>query len=71
MQAKHRFMVTALTHRYRQDSADKFLDELRQVLGAFRRSLRDGARSAAVIVTRAEAGVARETVCMFMLIGLA
>ena len=61
MQAKHRFMVSALTHRYRQDSADRFLDEMRQTLGSFRRSLRDGSQSAAVVVTRAEAVVAQET----------
>ena len=61
MQAKHRFMVTALTHRYRQDAADKFLDEMRRTLGSFRHSLRDGSRSAAVVVTRAESVVARET----------
>jgi arsenite/tail-anchored protein-transporting ATPase len=62
MQAKHRFMVSALTHRYRQDAADAFLDEMRRTLGLFRQSLRDRSRSAAVVVTRAEAVVARETV---------
>lgn len=61
MQAKHRFMVSALTHRYRQDAADAFLDEMRQTLGSFRRSLRDGAQSAAVVVARAESVVLRET----------
>jgi arsenite-transporting ATPase len=61
MQAKHRFMVSALTHRYRQDAADAFLDEMRRTLGLFRESLRDGSRSAAVVVTRAEEVVARET----------
>ena len=61
MQAKHRFMVTALTHRYRQDAADDFLDEMRRTVGSFRRSLRDGSRSSAVVVTRAESVVARET----------
>ena len=61
MQAKHRFMVSALTHRYRQDSADRFLDEMRQTVGSFRRSLRDASQSAAVVVTRAESVVARET----------
>jgi arsenite-transporting ATPase len=29
MQDKHRFMVRALTHRYRRDRADAFLDEMR------------------------------------------
>ena len=61
MQAKHRFMVSALTHRYRQDAADAFLDEMRQTLGSFRHSLRDSSRSAAVVVTRAESVVAQET----------
>ena len=61
MQAKHRFMVSALTHRYRHDSADAFLDEMRRTLGSFRHSLRDGSRSAAVVVTRAESVVAHET----------
>ncbi|HKN65549.1 MAG TPA: TRC40/GET3/ArsA family transport-energizing ATPase [Gemmatimonadaceae bacterium] len=61
MQAKHRFMVSALTHRYRQDAADRFLDEMRQTLGSFRRALRDGSRSGAVVVTRAESVVVRET----------
>ena len=61
MQAKHRFMVSALTHRYRHDAADAFLDEMRRTLGMFRQSLRDGSRSAAVVVTRAEGVVARET----------
>jgi len=61
MQAKHRFMVSALTHRYRQDAADRFLDEMRRTLGSLRLALRDGSRSAAVVVTRAESVVARET----------
>ena len=61
MQAKHRFMVSALTHRYRQDAADRFLDEMRRTLGSFRQALRDGSRSAAVVVTRAESVVLRET----------
>lgn len=61
MQGKHRFMVSALTHRYRQDVADEFLDEMRRTLGSLRQSLRDRSRSAAVVVTRAESVVARET----------
>ena len=61
MQAKHRFMVSALTHRYRRDAADEFLDEMRHTLGSFRQSLRDRSRSAAIVVTRAEGVVARET----------
>lgn len=61
MQAKHRFMVSALTHRYRHDAADEFLDEMRRTLGLFRQSLRDRSRSGAVVVTRAEGVVAQET----------
>lgn len=61
MQDKHRFMVSALTHRYRADAADAFLDEMRQQLDAFRGMLADPARSAAVLVTRAEPLVTAET----------
>lgn len=62
MQAKHRFMVSALTHRYRRDAADDFLDEMRQLVAGLRRSLGDAARTAAVLVTRAEPVVVEETV---------
>jgi arsenite-transporting ATPase len=62
MQAKHRFMVRALTHRYRRDEADEFLDEMRQTLGALRLALGDGTRAGAVLVTRAEPVVVNETV---------
>ena len=61
MQAKHRFMVSALTHRYRHDAADEFLDEMRRTLGSFRQALRDRAQAAAIVVTRAEGVVVRET----------
>jgi arsenite-transporting ATPase len=61
MQAKHRFLVSALTHRYREDAADAFLDEMRRTLGLLRQSLGDRSRASAVVVTRAELVVARET----------
>lgn len=61
MQAKHRFMVSALTHRYRADAADAFLDEMRRQLAALDAVLRDPARSAMVLVARAEEVVAEET----------
>jgi arsenite-transporting ATPase len=35
MQSKHRFMVRALTQRYRADGADAFLDEMRSRSGRF------------------------------------
>ena len=49
MQDKHRFMVRALTHRYRRDRADDFLDEMRSRIDtlrgrARRRRLRRGRR---------------------------
>ena len=62
MQAKHRFMVSALTHRYRRDVADDFLDEMRRTLGRLRSALGDSARAGAVLVTRAEPVVTSETV---------
>ena len=45
MQDKHRFMVRALTHRYRRDRADDFLDEMRARIDTLRRPLADGDRS--------------------------
>ena len=41
MQDKHRFMVRALTHRYRRDRADDFLDEMRARIDALRAALAD------------------------------
>jgi arsenite/tail-anchored protein-transporting ATPase len=61
MQSKHRFMVSALTHRYSSDAADEFLAAMRGIMGSLRSSLCDAARSAAVLVTRAEAVVISET----------
>ena len=61
MQEKHRFMVRALTHRYRRDRADEFLDEMRDTIGTLRDALTDARRSATVIVCRAEPVVVAET----------
>lgn len=61
MQAKHRFMVSALTRHYRRDEADSFLAEMRRAIGGLRAALGDPARAAAVLVTRDEAVVLNET----------
>ena len=62
MQAKYRFMVSALTHRYRRDVADDFIDEMRRTIGQFRATLGDATRAGAVLITRAEPVVVSETV---------
>jgi len=61
MQDKHRFVVSALTHRYKRDAADAFLDEMRSRVGDLKRVLSDHASAAAVVVARAEPVVAVET----------
>ncbi|HTK52162.1 MAG TPA: TRC40/GET3/ArsA family transport-energizing ATPase [Gemmatimonadaceae bacterium] len=61
MQEKHRFMVRALTHRYRRDRADEFLDEMRRSIDGLRAALADGKSVAAIVVTRPEAMVLAET----------
>jgi len=61
MQEKHRFMVRALTHRYRRDAADAFLDEMRDTIGTLRGALTDATRSSAIVIGRAEPVVAAET----------
>ena len=62
MQGKHRFMVSALTHRYRGDAADAFIDEMRSQIERLRSLLLDPQRSAMVLVARPEGVVAAETV---------
>ncbi|MBX6332187.1 MAG: ArsA family ATPase [Gemmatimonadaceae bacterium] len=62
MQDKHRFMVQALTHRYRPEQADWFLDRMRSDLEALERVLTDPRRVAVVLVTRPEPLVAEESV---------
>lgn len=61
MQEKHRFMVRALTHRYRRDRADEFLDDMRHRIDGLRAALSDGESVAAIVVTRPEAMVLAET----------
>jgi arsenite-transporting ATPase len=61
MQEKHRFMVRALTHRYRADDVDRFIESMRSRLLAFRAALADPERFAVVLVTRAETLVVDET----------
>jgi len=61
MQAKHRFMVRALTRRYRRDRADDFLDRMGERIDALRAALADEHALAAVVVTRQEPVVAAET----------
>ena len=61
MQDKHRFMVRALTHRYRRDRADEFIADMRQRVDGLRRALADATALAAVVITRAEPVVEAET----------
>ncbi|HEV8446028.1 MAG TPA: ArsA family ATPase [Gemmatimonadaceae bacterium] len=61
MQDKHRFVVSALTHRYKRDAADAFIDEMRSRVDALKRALADHGSVAAVVITRAEPVVALET----------
>lgn len=61
MQGKHRFMVRALTHRYRRDRADDFLDEMRRRIDRLRTILADAGSLAAVLVVRAEPVVEAES----------
>jgi len=61
MQDKHRFMVRALTHRYRRDRADDFIDDMRSRIDTLRHALADDTSVAAVVVTRAESVVESET----------
>jgi len=61
MQSKHRFMVQALTHRYRRDAADGFLDDMRRMLANLRSALADASESRAVLVSRGEPVVVCES----------
>jgi arsenite-transporting ATPase len=61
MQDKHRFMVRALTHRYRADEADAFLRETASRVEALLATLRDPARAAALLVMRPEPVVLAES----------
>ena len=61
MQEKHRFMVKALTHRYRADAADALIDSLRSRVDNLQKLLTDPKRCRAVLVTRDEPVVQAET----------
>jgi arsenite-transporting ATPase len=61
MQDKHRFMVRALTHRYRRDRADDFLTEMRARIDRLRATLADDRSLAALVITRPEPVVEAET----------
>jgi arsenite-transporting ATPase len=61
MQEKHRFMVRALTHRYRRDRADEFLEDMRLRIERLRSALSDGSSLAALLVTRIEPVVEAES----------
>ena len=61
MQEKHRFMVRALTHHYREDSADRFIRELQGEVEAIAARLRDASRTSVVLITRDEPVVAAES----------
>jgi arsenite-transporting ATPase len=61
MQEKHRFMVRALTHRYRSDAADALIAELRERVETLQKILTDPNRCAAILVTRDEPVVQAET----------
>jgi arsenite-transporting ATPase len=61
MQEKHRFMVRALTHRYRADAADALIADLRQRMEGLQKILTDPARCRAILVTRDEPVVQAET----------
>ncbi|MDQ4079576.1 MAG: ArsA family ATPase, partial [Gemmatimonadota bacterium] len=62
MQDKHRFMVRALTRRWRADAADAFLIDMRERVDALRATLTDPKRTAVVLVTRPDPMVVAETV---------
>ena len=61
MQEKHRFMVRALTHRYRADAADALITELRDRVEGLQKILTDPQRCRAIVVTRDEPVVQAET----------
>jgi len=62
MQGKHRFMVSALLHRYRPDAADAFIEDLRGKVTRLRGLTTDPTRAAVLLVSRPEPVVLAETV---------
>lgn len=61
MQEKHRFMVRALTHRYRTDAADALIAELQERVETLQQALTDPKRTSAVLVVRPEPVVIAES----------
>ena len=61
MQEKHRFMVQALSRRYRSDAADAFIADMRGRVDALRTTLTTPERTAVALVTRLEPMVLAET----------
>ncbi|MDQ6887557.1 MAG: ArsA family ATPase [Gemmatimonadota bacterium] len=61
MQEKHRFMVRALTRRYRSDEADAFLAQMRQQTESIHTTFTNARRLAVCLVSRPEAVVVAET----------
>ena len=61
MQEKHRFMVQALSRRYRPDAADAFISDMRDRVDALRTTLSTPDRTAVALVTRLESMVVAET----------
>ena len=61
MQDKHRFMVRALTHRYRRDASDELIGQLRGKLGDLTNDLTDPTHVAAILVSRPEPVVVAES----------
>jgi arsenite-transporting ATPase len=60
MQDKHRFMVRTLTHRYRRDRADTFLDDMRERIEMLRAGLADAPGSGGnIALHRRVAGASR------------
>ena len=62
MQGKHRFMVSALMHRYRPDEADSFIADLRSRVTRLHALMTDSRRAAVLLVLRPEPVVVAETV---------
>ena len=61
MQAKHRFMVRALARSYRADDADRFLQEMEQLVSSLERVLTDRDTCRAIVVTNDEPVVQAES----------
>ena len=61
MQGKHRFVVRALTRRYRRDAADDFLEQMRSRVDSLKSALAEPDSLAAVLVTRPETLVLSES----------